>query len=483
MGDLQVAGVVLAAGEGRRLKSDLPKVLHPAAGRPLVAHVVAALQPLDLARRVVVTSARRDEIAGALEEAGLADDLVYAIQDPPRGTADAVAIALEAAGDPALVLVVNGDTPLMRTETLERLLEAQRATGAAAAIVTAELDDPGGYGRVVRTAEGLVDRVVEDRDASGSERGLNEVNAGFYVFDALLLAQMLQKVDTSNAQNEYYLTDVVGVLRAEGHQVVAVIADGSEIGGVNDRAQLAAVERALRARATERWMAEGVTIIDPATTYIDAAVVIDRDATIRPFTFLEGATYIGGGASVGPQVRIVDSVVGPGAEVSSFSVVRGSEIGDGASVGPFASLRAGTRLARGARVGSFVETKQTTLGEGSKANHLAYLGDAEIGAGVNIGAGTITCNWDGREKHRTVIEDDAYIASDTMLVAPVRIGKRAATGAGSVVRDDVPDDALAVGVPARIIEGKGNRMSGRADADRPEEAADGTVEDADEADA
>jgi bifunctional UDP-N-acetylglucosamine pyrophosphorylase/glucosamine-1-phosphate N-acetyltransferase len=457
--------IVLAAGDGKRLKSSLPKVVHRAAGLPLLGHVLSALSGLDLDQTVVVVSPRRNEIEAALSPSGLTDGIVFAVQDPPHGTADATRVGLDAVPATGTVLVVPGDTPLLTEETLAELLEGHDRSGAAVTMLTAHLKDPRGYGRVVRDEDGGVAKIVEDRDATEAELRLDEVNAGVYAFDAARLSWALEKVDAANAQQEYYLTDVIGILRAEGDSVAAVVTDESEISGVNSRAQLAEAGAALRKRMAERLMAEGVGIVDPATTFIDASVEVARDATILPFTFLEGRTTIAEGAEVGPQARVVDSTVGPGATIS-FAVVRGSTIGPEASVGPFASLRPGTTLERGARVGTFVETKQSTIGEDSKANHLAYLGDAEIGRGVNVGAGTITCNWDGTAKHKTVIDDEAYIGSDTMLVAPVRIGKRGATGAGSVVRDDVPDDGLAVGVPARIIEGQGNKMK------RPEEDAD-----------
>ena len=271
------------------------------------------------------------------------------------------------------------------------------------------------------------------------------------------MSALLDKVDSENAQGEYYLTDVIGLLVSGDEGVVAHTATEEEIAGVNTRAHLAGVGEVARLRIAQKWMEGGVTIVDPATTFIDSTVEIAPDATILPFTFLEGTTTIGAGAEVGPQTRIVDSEIGERATVT-FAVVKGSVVGAEASVGPFASLRPGTRLEKGSKIGTFVETKAMTLGEDSKANHLSYLGDARIGRGVNVGAGTITCNWDGQDKHETVIEDDAYISSDTMLVAPVHVGKRAATGAGAVVKGDVPDDALAVGAPARIIPGKGDKL-------------------------
>lgn len=455
---MDLDAIVLAAGDGKRLKSRLPKVLHTAAGRPLLAHVLAALAPLPLRRKVVVVSPRRDEIEAGL--GGFADGCDFVVQEVPRGTGDAVRIALQSGTFGDTVLVTPGDTPLFETETLRALVDAHAASGAGATVLTADMPDPTGYGRVIRAGGDAIDRIVEHRDAAPDELGVTEINAGVYAFDAALLRDALGTIGHDNAQGEQYLGDVLGPIAAAGRAVLAFKTDHEEVPGVNSRAQLAEAAAALRRRAALRWMSEGVTIVDPGTTFIDAGVTIAPDATIHPFTFLEGATTIGAGAEIGPQTRVVDSTIEEDATVT-FSVVRGSSIGGGASVGPFASLRPGTRLERGARAGTFVETKNTTIGEGSKANHLAYLGDAEIGRGVNVGAGTITCNWDGREKHKTLVEDEAYIGSDTMLVAPVRIGKRAATGAGAVVRGEVPDEALAVGVPARIIEGGGNKMEPR----------------------
>ncbi|MGH2787349.1 MAG: bifunctional UDP-N-acetylglucosamine diphosphorylase/glucosamine-1-phosphate N-acetyltransferase GlmU [Actinomycetota bacterium] len=454
----RTAAIVLAAGDGKRLKSKLPKVLHQAAGRSLLAHVLAAIRPLGLDQAVVVASGRVEAIRDRVVEEGVDEGVEFAVQDPPRGTGEATRIGLDAVrSEDATILVVPGDTPLLETDTLFRLISVHRASQAAATLLTAVVHEPAGYGRIVRSSGSEVERIVEDHDASPEERRTHEINAGVFVFDGAQIGRLLDKIDCDNSQGEYYLTDVIELLRKEDRRVVAVETEAEEVSGVNSRSQLAYVSGLLRHRVCERWMAEGVSIVDPRTTYIDTTVAIEGDAVIHPFTFLEGTTKVAEGAEIGPQARIVDSEIGPGATVS-FAVVVGSVVGPRASVGPFASLRPGNVLKRGAKIGTFVEAKQSTIGEDSKAGHLAYLGDAEVGSGVNIGAGTITCNWDGRDKHKTEIDDDAYISSDTMLVAPVRVGKRAATGAGSVVRDDVPDDALAVGVPARIIEGKGNRM-------------------------
>jgi bifunctional UDP-N-acetylglucosamine pyrophosphorylase / glucosamine-1-phosphate N-acetyltransferase len=459
-----ISAVVLAAGDGTRLKSKLPKVLHPAAGRPLLCHVLAALEPMTLDKRVVVGSRRWTELRDTVEEAGFSD-ISFTVQDPPQGTGHAARVGLEAADSPkGLILVLFGDTPLIETDTLYRMIDAHRAAAAGATILTAMVHDAGGYGRVVRGPDNLVTRIVEERDATAEEHRIQEVNGGVYVFDAQLINRMISKIDRENSQGEYYLTDVIRLIRSDGSPVVAVQTNIEELSGVNNRSQLAYVSGLIRHRVCERWMGEGVSIVDPRTTYIDSTVTIERDATIHPFTFLEGHTVIKEGAEVGPQSRVVDSQVGAGAMVT-FAVVRSSTVGPGASVGPFASLRPGVMLEADSKLGTFVEAKNSTIGEGSKAPHLSYLGDAEIGRRVNVGAGTITCNWDGKQKHKTVVEDDAYISSDTMLVAPTHIGRRAATGAGAVVKGDVPDDALAVGMPARILEGKGNLMGREKEAD------------------
>ena len=455
---LDVTVVVMAAGQGTRLLSDVPKVLHRAGGRSLLGHVLAALEPLSTDQTVIVVPPQTEELERAVEAAGLSKDVTFVVQDPPAGTGDAVKVALASLENASsTVLVVNGDAPLVRPETFQRLLAIHANEGPAATILTAVVPEPHGLGRIVRDASGAIDRIVEERDATEDERRINEINCGAYAFDRSSLEEMLTKIDRENSQSEYYITDVIQLLRTRNDLVLPCTGDAEEAIGVNHRHDLAEVNEILRLRVCRKWMDKGVTIVDPGTTYIDATVSIGRDATILPFSFLEGDTAIGEHAEVGPQVRIVDSEIGADAVVS-FAVIRESFVGPDASVGPFASLRPGTRLEKGARAGTFVETKNSTIGEDSKANHLAYLGDAEIGRGVNVGAGTITCNWDGQSKHKTIVEDDAYIGSDTMLVAPTHIGKRAATGAGSVVRGDVPDDALAVGVPARVLEGRGNKM-------------------------
>jgi bifunctional UDP-N-acetylglucosamine pyrophosphorylase/glucosamine-1-phosphate N-acetyltransferase len=458
----RAAAVVLAAGEGKRMRSGVRKVLHRAGGRPLLFHVLDALASLELTGGRVVVVPPGAGVEAELESAGAADVKVVVQQDA-AGTADALRRAMEALGEGIdVVLVAQGGSPLITTRTFRAMLDEHARRRVPVTLLTAVRDDPFGYGRVIRDEHGEVAAIVEERDATEEQRLVGEVNAGAYVFDAPGLLDLLDRVGRDNDQREYYLPDVVSLTRSQGRTVATHTADASEILGVKSRVHLAEVEAILRRRTCERWMLEGVTIVDPATTYIDATVTLSPDAVIHPFTFLEGATSIAERAHVGPQARIVDSQIGAGA-TASFAVVIGSSIGPEAIVGPFASLRPGTRLGPRAKVGTFVETKNTSLGEGSKAPHLSYLGDAEIGREVNVGAGTITCNYDGVAKHRTVIEDGAYISSDTMLVAPVTIGEEAATGAGAVVREDVPPGALAVGVPARNIAGKGRRGRRRRD--------------------
>ena len=453
-----LSAVVLAAGEGTRMKSALPKVLHPLCGRPMLLHVLDSLARLPLDRIVVVVGHGADTVMTAAREQYRGDVVVeFVEQRTRRGTGDAASVALTAFADTIDaeddVIVVTGDAPLLQAETLAHLAREHRLADAAASLLTARLADPTGYGRVVRDREGHVAAIVEQADANDDELAIDEVNPSIYCFRRSLLAPSLRRLSPENAQGEYYLTDVVAVLRDTGHPVLAIEADDQmETVGVNDRAQLAEAEAALRVRINRRWMLDGVTIVDPATTYVDADVELEAEATLLPGTILQGATVVRAGAVVGPWSQLVDTVVGERAVVRQ-TVAREAEIGPDATVGPFASLRPGTRLAAGAHVGTFVETKNADIGEGAKVPHLSYIGDAEIGAGANIGAGTITANYDGRNKHRTKVGKGARTGSNSVLVAPVELGDDASTGAGAVVTRDVPAGALAKGVPARIEEG------------------------------
>lgn len=448
-----LAAVVLAAGEGKRFKSALPKVLHELCGRPLLGSVLDALAPLAPERTVVVVGRGAEQVRAAAARLSKRP-LTFAVQEQQLGTADAAR-----AGDDVLkgfagdVLIIPGDSPLITPATLRALVAHHRKTKAAATILSAELDDPSGYGRVVRAPDGGVERIVEHRDATAAERKIHEVNSSTYMFDRAALRSALTKVDRENSQAEFYLTDVIAVLREKGERVTALsAAEPDEILGVNSRAQLAAVAAMVRRRINERWMNDGVTIVDPAQTYIDAGVKIGRDSVIHPLTFLSGDTRVGAGCEIGPGARIADSTIADGARIL-FSVLDGASVGPGATVGPYAYLRPGARLAKGSKVGTFVEVKGSTIGEGSKVPHLSYVGDATIGKDVNVGAATITVNYDAetKVKARTIIGDGAKIGSDTMLIAPVKIGKRAITGAGSVVTRDVPAETVVVGNPARPL--------------------------------
>ena len=452
-----LSAVVLAAGEGTRMRSSLPKVLHPLCGRPMVLHVIETLVALPLERVVVVVGHAADAVTTAIQEQVDTDiPIEFVEQRVQRGTGDATSVALTAFSDTMDeddVIVCSADIPLLRPETLATLATEHRIADAAATLLTAVLADPSGYGRIVRDARGNVARIVEETDAGPDELVITEINPSIYCFRRAFLAPALRRVSPENAQGEYYLTDVIEVLRSTGHTVLAVpAADASETLGVNDRAQLADAEAVLRRRINGAWMRAGVTMVDPARTYVDATVDLAPDVRLLPGTILEGRTTVAAGAVIGPDTRLVDAVVGEGAEIQS-SVVREAEVGPDVHVGPFAHLRPGTVLARDAKVGSFVETKNADVGEGAKLPHLSYVGDATVGAGANVGAGTITANYDGTHKHHTTIGPNARTGSNSVLVAPVEVGDGAYTAAGSVVTRDVPADALAVGVPARIVEG------------------------------
>jgi bifunctional UDP-N-acetylglucosamine pyrophosphorylase/glucosamine-1-phosphate N-acetyltransferase len=439
------AVVVLAAGEGTRMKSaTTPKVLHELCGRSMLGHVVAANRALDPAALVVVVGHAREQVT---EHLGEVDPSARAVvQEPQNGTGHAVRVAMDSLGAvDGTVVVVLGDAPLLRTETLERLVAGHVSSGAATTLLSARFDDPTGYGRVVRDETGAVAAIVEHKDADEQTRAIDEINVGVYAFDAGHLRAALGKLTTANAQGEEYLTDVVALHRAAGLTVAAqVVDDAVETMGVNDRVQLSQARRLLRDRLVEQHQRAGVTVLDPQTTWVGVDVRIEPDATVHPGTQLHGRTTIAAGAVVGPDTTLVDTEVGEGARVLRAHC-EGAVIGAQASVGPYTYLRPGTRLGRGSKAGAYVEIKASDIGAGSKVPHLSYVGDAVVGERSNIGAATVVVNYDGRDKHRTTVGDDVRIGSDTMLVAPVSVGDGAYTAAGSVITDDVPAGALGVG--------------------------------------
>ena len=467
------AVLVLAAGEGTRMRSTTPKVLHTLAGRSLVGHVIAAARELGPEDLVVVVGHGRDAVTAHL--ADLDPNIRTAVQEPQNGTGHAARIALEQLpGVEGTVVVVYGDTPLLTGRTLRRLASAHAAEGNAASVLTAVLDDPHGYGRVRRDPDGAVAAIVEQRDADEAHLAITEINSGMYAFDAGLLRSALGRLTTDNAQGEEYLTDVLAILRSDGHRVGAVVAeDADEVLGVNDRVQLAHARRVLRDRILDTWMRAGVTVVDPATTWVDVDVTLEPDAVLHQDTRLHGRTHVAAGAQVGPGSTLRDTTVGEGAVVR-HAWCEEAEIGPRATVGPFTYLRPGTRLGEGSKAGAYVEIKNAQVGAGAKVPHLSYVGDAEIGEGSNIGAATVFVNYDGVTKHRTVVGDHVRIGSDTMLVAPVTIGDGAYTAAGSVITEDVPPGAMAVGRARQrtILGWVARKRAGTASA-RAAEAASG----------
>jgi bifunctional UDP-N-acetylglucosamine pyrophosphorylase / glucosamine-1-phosphate N-acetyltransferase len=436
------AVVVLAAGEGTRMRSERPKVLHEVAGRTLVGHAIAVCAPLGADATLVVVGAGREAVAAHLAE--IAPAATPVVQAEQRGTGHAARVALEAApGLDGTVLLLPGDAPLLRTGTLRRLVEEHQSTGAVATLLTAVVPDPTGYGRVLRDAAGGVTAVVEHRDATDEQRAVAEINTSVYAFEAGALRAALSRLSAANAQGEEYLTDVVGLFVAAGLPVGALVADAAETAGVNDRVQLAAAHRAYNARLLDAHMRAGVTVVDPLTTWVDAAVTIEPDVTLWPNVALHGATQVAEGASVGPDVTLSDTSVGARATISRAVALRAT-VGPDASVGPFAYLRPGAVLAEGAHVGTYVEVKNSRIGTGSKVPHLSYVGDATIGEHSNIGAATVFVNYDGVEKHRSTVGDHVRIGSDTMIIAPREIGDGSYTAAGSVITQDVPPGAMAV---------------------------------------
>ncbi len=467
------AVVVLAAGQGTRMRSATPKVLHTLGGRSMLGHVLAAAGSLRAGATVVVVGSGRDAVEQHLAE--IAPEALPVVQEEQNGSGHAAAVALAAVPDlEGPVLIVNGDAPLLREETIAALVDAHREAGNELTVLTAEVADPTGLGRIVRDPGGAVRAIVEERDATPDQRAICEINAGVYVGNAAALRRTLAGLGSANDQGEQYLTDVLGMLVAEGAPVGGIAApDPDDVLGCNDQRELAARRRVLNDRVLDRLMRDGVTVVDPLTTWVDVTVAVAADAVLQPGTHLQGTTSIETGAVVGPDSTLVDTAVGAGGAVVRSHCL-GAVIGPGASVGPFSYLRPGTRLARGAKVGSFVETKNAEIGEESKVPHLTYVGDATIGRGSNIGAATIFVNYDGVDKHRSTVGDHVRIGSDTMLVAPVTVGDGAYTAAGSVITSDVPPGAMAVArAPQRNVAGwVRRRRPGSAAADAAAAAGD-----------
>ena len=445
--------IVLAAGGGTRMKSKTMKVLHPIAGRSMIGHVLLAVQAVEPTRVVAVIGHQREQVGPHIME--MVPTAVLAIQETQEGTGHAVRIAMEAAGTTTgTVIVAAGDTPLLEGDSLRAFAEEHEAAQRAVSILSGRVPNPFGYGRIVRNAEGDVEAIVEEKEATPAQREIDEINSGILAFDAEFLISALPRIGNNNAKGEYYLTDAVHLAREDGLTVGAhLIDDVAQTEGANDRAQLAELGRELNRRIVTRWMKDGVTVMDPATTWIEADVVIEPDATILPGTQLLGATVIGEDAVIGPDTTLKDCEIGAGARVvrthGELAV-----IGDRATVGPFAYLRPGTQLGIAGKIGTFVETKNAQIGDGAKVPHLSYVGDAEIGEGANIGAGTIFANYDGVAKHRTTVGRHAKTGSNNTFVAPVSIGDGAGTAGGTVVRRNVPAGALAVSSsPQRNLEG------------------------------
>ncbi|MFI8425669.1 bifunctional UDP-N-acetylglucosamine diphosphorylase/glucosamine-1-phosphate N-acetyltransferase GlmU [Streptomyces sp. NPDC085479] len=472
------AVVVLAAGEGTRMKSKTPKVLHEIAGRSLVGHVVSAARELEPEHLVVVVGHARERVRGHLEEAY--PGTRTAVQEEQNGTGHAVRMALEELGaaPEGTVVVVCGDTPLLSGATLRALAETHAGDGNAVTVLTAEVPDSTGYGRIVRDlATGAVTAIVEHKDAAPGQLDIKEINSGVFAFDGALLAEAIKQLRTDNSQGEEYLTDVLSILREAGHRVGAsVAADHREILGINNRVQLAEARTLLNQRLLHAAMTAGVTVVDPSSVLVDVTVTFEPDAVIHPGTQLLGATHIGEDAEVGPNTRLTDTTVGRGARVDN-AVAFSAVIGDGASVGPFAYLRPGTRLGAKAKAGTYVEMKNATLGEGTKVPHLSYVGDATIGEYTNIGAASVFVNYDGEAKHHTTIGSHCRTGSDNMFVAPITIGDGVYTAAGSVITKDVPAGALAVARgQQRNIEGwVARKRPGSAAAQAAEAASEGSA--------
>lgn len=437
---MKCSAIILAAGKGVRMRSDLPKVVHRLAGKAMVSHVVDAVRGTGIEKIILVVGHGRQVI----QDLFINENVQFVIQEQQLGTGHALMQAQPAVSEDDTVVVLAGDTPLLQTGTVKKMLEHHLSSGAAATVLTAKIDNPFGYGRVIRNPDGSLNSIIEEKDASEEQRKVNEINSGMYCFNRADAFDVLGNIGTDNAQGEYYLTDILKIFISEGKKVEIFLTDAvDDIYGINDRVQMAEAERILRQRKNMELMKNGVTIIDSLSTFIDSEVNIGKDTVILPFTMIEGKTIIGEHCEVGPGTRINSSVVGNDVSIES-SRIKEAQIGDKCVIGPYAYLRPGTVLHNNVKVGDFAEIKKSIIGEGSKVPHLSYVGDATVGAGVNIGAGTITCNYDGINKYETILEDGVFIGSNTNLVAPVKIGRNSTTGAGSTITKDVPPNSLGV---------------------------------------
>jgi len=448
----KIITIILAAGLGKRMKSGLAKVLHPVAGIPMILYPVKVAEEISSERIIVVVGHQADRVKDVLS--GRDVEIVQQVEQ--KGTADAVRLAMDSLkGYKGMLVVLCGDVPLITPKTISGLISAHRDRGAIMTVLTTEVVDPSGYGRIVRSSDGSILRIVEERDADNEIKKIKEINSGTYVFDSLFLSEVLREIKSENAQREFYLTDSIETGLKKGFKVYAYkTIEREEIIGINSRNELAMADIIMRRRINNRHMLNGVTMINPDNTYVGMDVSIGQDVTIYPGATIEGNTTIGSRSVIYPNSRIVNSQIGSDVNIKDSSVIEESRIGDGSQVGPFAHLRPGTILDKNVRIGNYVELKKAFMGEGSKANHLTYLGDAEIGSDVNIGAGTITCNYDGKKKHRTTIGDGVFVGSDVQFVAPVKIGEGAFIAAGSTVTKDVPPGSLAISrVEQKNMEG------------------------------
>lgn len=443
-----ITSLILAAGKGTRMKSKLPKVLHRVGGKPMVERVLDTVKELGTERNVVIIG-----FGGEAVHAYLGDAAEFVVQEEQNGTGHAVKQAQPLLGDyKGTIILLCGDTPLVTAETLAALVKEHKETGAAATVLTASFEDPTGYGRIIRDAEGRVIRIVEQKDGKPEELAVHEINTGMYAFDSEKLWPCLSNLSADNAQGELYITDVVGILVAAGERVSAYMTLANEEAlGVNSRAQLAEAERLLRERTHKRLMAEGVTLLDPATTYVDSSVVVGRDTILYPGTVLEGNTVIGENCEIGPYTRLTNVTVGDD-NVIHFTYAHDCTVASGTDIGPYVHLRPNTVIGDKVHIGNFVEVKNSNVGEGTKFPHLSYIGDSDVGSGVNIGCGTITVNYDGKIKHRTKIGNGAFVGCNSNLVAPVSVGDYSYIGAGSTITKDVPGKALAVGRARQIVK-------------------------------